>query len=160
MSWGSTSLVRFAGLFLLAVALCYTASAQNTADPEKLLQEAERLAWLKAWTRAAPLYDEAHPLFTARGDRRNALYARINSLRGQLPRLAVPDVSERLAEYLEHRLVQKDERLRLRALVIKRDTDVDLDPVLALAISASPIAEMPGGSANGPLPVGAIGRGV
>lgn len=117
MSSGTIPLVRFAGLVLLAAILCHPASAQNTVDPEKLLQEAERLVWLKAWTRAAPLYDEAERLFTARGDQRNAFYARINSLRGQLPRLAVPEVSDRLAEYLEDPLVQHDERLRLRALV-------------------------------------------
>jgi len=111
--------------------LCHPASAQNTADPEKLLQEADRLAWLKAWTRAAPLYADAERLFAARGDERNALYARINNLRGRLPRLAVPDVSQQLAEYLEDPIVQNDERLRLRALIIKGDTDVDLDPVLA-----------------------------
>ncbi len=131
MSSLNIRLVRSAGFVLLAAALCYPASAQNTSDPEKLLQEADRLAWLKAWTRAAPLYADAERLFVARGDQRNALYARINNLRGQLPRLAVPDVSQQLAEYLEDPIVQKDDHLRLRTLIIKGDTDVDLDPVLA-----------------------------
>jgi CHAT domain-containing protein/Tfp pilus assembly protein PilF len=131
MSWGPIPSVRLAGLVLLGAGLCYAALARNPADPEKLTQEADRLAWLKAWTKAEPLYTQAGRLFTRRGDRRNALYAQIGALRGQLPRLAVPDVSERLAAYLDDPLVQRDDRLRLRALVIKGDTDVDLDPMLA-----------------------------
>ena len=66
-----------------------------------------------------------------RGDQRNALYAEISVLRGQLPRLPVPEVSARLAEYLEDPVVQADDRLRLRCLVIKGETDQDLDPSLA-----------------------------
>ncbi len=132
MSWGSGSpLVRRVGLVLLAAILCQSAYAQTSTDPQKLLEQAERLAWLKAWTRAGPLYEEAERLFTLRGDRRNVLYAQINHLRGQLPRLPVPEVSQRLAEYLEDPVVQSDERLRLRTLIIKGETDVDLDPSLA-----------------------------
>ena len=106
-------------------------AAQLAPDPTKLLQEADRLAWLRAWGAAEPLYAQAEKLFSANGDQRNALYAQINVLRGQLPRLPVPAVSARLAEYLDHPLVQSDERLRLRVLVIKGETDEDLDPALA-----------------------------
>ena len=67
MSWGSrATLVRRVGLALLAAILCQPAFAQTNADPEKLIEQAERLAWLKAWTRAAPLYAEAERLFTLR----------------------------------------------------------------------------------------------
>ena len=69
---------------------CLPAFAQTDSDPEKLIEQAERLSWVKAWARAAPLYAEAERLYAARGDRRNALYAQINYLRGQLPRLPVP----------------------------------------------------------------------
>jgi hypothetical protein len=98
---------------------------------EQLIQQADRLSWLKNWTRAEPLYGEAQQLFAARGDRRNALYAEISALRGQLPRLPVAEVSQRLAEYLDDPLVRSDARLRLRTLVIKGETDTDLDPALA-----------------------------
>lgn len=120
-----------AALVLFFAAFISPAFAQIDSDPDKLIEEAERLAWLKAWPRAAPLYAEAERLYAARGDRRNALYAQINNLRGQLSRLSVPEVSERLAEYLEDPIVQKDDRLRLRTLIIKGETDVDLDPSLA-----------------------------
>src|SRR5688572_3396216 len=122
---------RRAGLILLFAISSQPAFAQIGSDPDQLLEQAERLAWLKAWPRAVPLYAEAERLYTARGDRRNALYAQINNLRGQLPRLPVPEVSERLAEYLEDPIVQSDQRLRLRTLIIKGETDVDLDPSVA-----------------------------
>ena len=105
--------------------------AQPASDTTKLIQEADRLAWLRAWSAAEPLYAEAEKLFSARGDQRNALYAQISALRGQLPRLPVSEVSARLAEYLEHPLLQADDRLRLRCLIIKGETDEDLDPTLA-----------------------------
>jgi tetratricopeptide (TPR) repeat protein len=116
---------------VLATTLCQLTFAQSNGDPEKLIEQAERLAWLKAWTRAAPLYAEAERLYATRGDRRNTLYAQINKLQGQLPQLLVPEVSQCLAEYLEDPIVQSDERLRLQTLIIKGETDVDLDPFLA-----------------------------
>lgn len=115
----------------LVVALHLVATAQDQTDPRKLIEEAERLAWLKAWGRAESLYDEAARIYTARGDRRNALFAEINRLRGELPRLPVPEVSRRLAEYLEDPILQTDDAVRLRCLVIKGEVDEDLDPTLA-----------------------------
>jgi CHAT domain-containing protein/Tfp pilus assembly protein PilF len=122
--------IRRIGL-LLSVLLVWPPASAQTSDPEALLVEAERLAWLRAWTKAELLYSKAERQFAARGDERNALYARISALRGRLPRLPVPEVSDQLAEYLEHPLVIADDRLRLRTLIIKGETDEDLDPTLA-----------------------------
>ena len=130
MVWARSRLLPRVGLVLAAVLLFSPAFAQ-TADPQQLLAEADRLAWLKAWTKAEPLFTKAGRVFAASGDRRNALYAEINALRGRLPRLPVPEVSERLADYLEDPVVLGDDRLRLRALIIKGETDEDLDPSLA-----------------------------
>ena len=52
--------------------LCSPAFAQDT-DPHKLLAEADRLAWLRVWTRAEPLYAQAREAFVRSGDKRNAL---------------------------------------------------------------------------------------
>jgi CHAT domain-containing protein len=117
-------------LDLLACAMPLFAQGQ-AAGPAKLVAEADRLAWLRVWTRAEPLYARAREEFATIGDKRNALYAEVSQLRGQLPRLAVPEVSERLSAYLEDPLIQGDDRLRLRVLVIKGETDEDLDPSLA-----------------------------
>src|SRR5437660_10564687 len=114
--------VRRIGLVLAGVLLYSSAFAQTT-DPQSLVAEGERLAWLRAWTKAEPLFSEAERVFAVRGDKRNALYAAINALRGQLPRLPVPEVSTRLAEHLEDPLVLGDDRLRLRTLIIKAETD-------------------------------------
>ena len=115
---------------LLAI-LQHSPAVAQVADPHSLLTEADRLAWLRVWTRAEPLYAKAREAFIAAGDERNALYAEVSRLRGQLPKLAVPDVSERLNDYLDNPLVRGDERLRLRLLVIKGETDEDLDPALS-----------------------------
>lgn len=106
-------------------------AAQPAPDPARLLQEADRLAWLRAWSAAEPLFTQAQKLFAAQGDQRNALYAEVSAFRGQLPRTSVPAASARLEDYLQNPLVQSDDRLRLRVLVIKGETDEDLDPTLA-----------------------------
>ena len=121
---------RVAGL-VCVVLFGFGASARAQTDPHALLKEADRLAWLRAWSAAERLYRESQKLFAERGDQRNALYSEISVLRGQLPRLPVPEVSARLAEYLENPVVQGDDLLRLRCLVIKGETDQDLDPSLA-----------------------------
>jgi pimeloyl-ACP methyl ester carboxylesterase len=117
---------------VLAFVLCSPAFAQVT-DSQKLLAEADRLAWLRVWTRAEPIYAQAREGFVRSGDRRNALYAEVSQLRGQLPTLPVPEVSERLSAYLDNPVVENDERLRLRlrVLIIKGETDEDLDPSLS-----------------------------
>ncbi|HWW87194.1 MAG TPA: hypothetical protein VNZ26_26535, partial [Vicinamibacterales bacterium] len=132
MSWSRIlAFARRTTLVVAAATVCHPTSAQNTPDPGKLLQDADRLAWLKNWTRAEPLYADAERLFNERSDQRNALYASVNKLRAQLPRLAVPEVSQQLAKYLDDPIVRTDDRLRLRCLVIKGETDTDLDPFLA-----------------------------
>ncbi len=81
------------GAAALTLVTAVGAAAQSQRDPDGLLKEAERLAWLKAWTAAAPLYAEADRLFTARGDPRNALFASIK-LFGEIDQLAPIACSE------------------------------------------------------------------
>lgn len=131
MRGGTVSLVGRILVVVFAALFYPSASAQEVQNPDRLLEEAERLAWVKAWARAEPLYAEAARLYAARGDRRNAIFAEINRLRGELPRLPVPEVSQRLSEFLDDPIVQADDRVRLRCLVIKGETDEDLDPSLA-----------------------------
>lgn len=130
MAWDGRRSIRWIGLVFAYVFLAPPASAQ-TVDPHALVAEGERMVWLRAWPKAEPLFRAAERIFAARGDRRNALYAAVNALRGELPRLPVPEVSDRLAEYLANPLIQSDDRLRLRCLIVKGETDTDLDPVLA-----------------------------
>lgn len=129
MTCGRLHLVGIVGTLLAFFQ--YSPAVAQVSDAHKLLAEADRLAWLRVWTRAEPLYAKARDAFIANGDERNALYAEVSRLRGQLPTLPVPDVSERLSDYLDNPLVRSDERLRLRVLIIKGETDEDLDPSLS-----------------------------
>lgn len=87
-------------LTLIVCAVAVSAAGQAEGDVDCVLAEADRLAWLREWGQAEPLYARARAGFIEREDKPNALYAEVSRLRGQLPTLAVPEVSERLAAYL------------------------------------------------------------
>ncbi len=118
-------------------AICFVllATAHALAEPsksaEELLAEADRLAFLRLWSRAEPLFREAEELFGQKGDPRNALYSKIGRIRGELPRRPVLEVSDELAGYLSDPLAKSDDRLRLRILIVKGEADQDYDPVLS-----------------------------
>ncbi len=125
---------NFVCLFLTSLVLAGSASLALPPvqeDPSEILKEADRLAWLKNWTRAEPLFAKAEQLFLDRRDPRNAIYAMVGKLRGQLPRLPIQQTSAQLADLLENPLVQNDPQLRLRVLTVKGDTDMDNDVDLA-----------------------------
>jgi CHAT domain-containing protein len=118
----------------LAMALVTFASAIGNAHAQTaadILAEADRLAWLKNWSRAEPLFSKAAEMFTAAGDERNALYAKISAIRGRLPQLRLIEVSQTLSDYLGNPIVQNDPKLKLRCLVVKGDVDMDFDDGLA-----------------------------
>src|ERR1700741_1110329 len=52
-------------------------------NPEILLSEANRLAWLFNWPKAEPLYIRAEQLFKDKGDMRNEVYSRVGRIRAQ-----------------------------------------------------------------------------
>jgi len=71
-------------LLVLCGALVVAFPARSAVDPKAELAEADRLAWLKNWTKAEPHFAQAEKAYDARGDRRNALYARVGRLRARL----------------------------------------------------------------------------
>jgi len=122
---GIMGVLTTAGIVVFCVASCFAddaAQIDNTA-----LKNAERLAWLRNWSAALPYYQQAEREFTSSRDRRNALFAHISGIRGELQRLPLLETSELLANQLEDPLVESDPRLRLRCLVVKGDVDLDLD---------------------------------
>ena len=103
----------------IALALFTSATGDAQAQPATdLLAEADRLAWLKNWSRAEPLFSRAAEMFSAAGDERNALYSRISAIRGRLPQLPLIEVSQTLSDYLGTPIVQNDIKLKLRCLVV------------------------------------------
>jgi len=112
-------------LWLASVPVSAPAPGENA---KHLLKEADRLAWVKNWAKARPLFVRAEKLFAEAGDDRNALYAKIGRLRGEWETLPFPEVSQYLAEQLENPLVQNDPQLKLRLLEAKGALDLEIDP--------------------------------
>lgn len=116
---------------LVSLALLTSSIQGQTLSPSEALAKADRLADLRAWARAEPFFIEAEKGFTQAGDSRNALYAKLGRIRGELPRRSIAEVSQELADILESPLGTSDDRIRLRCLVLKGETDEDLDALLA-----------------------------
>ncbi len=100
-------------------------------NPQLILAEANRLAWLFNWPKAEPLYIRAEQLFTEKGDTRNEIYARVGRIRAQAETMSWVDVSEMLGKQLEIPVVKSDPRLRLWCLAAKGYTDLEINPVSA-----------------------------
>ena len=114
--------LHFVAPILLALASCGPPRAQN---PTKLMAEADRLALLFNWPKAAPLYAQAQSLFEKSGDTKNTLAARLGYIRAVADMGFSPEVSEEVARYLQDPIVQGDQRLLLRGLVTKAALDRD-----------------------------------
>src|SRR6202795_297454 len=124
--------VRIPALAVYTVAFVLGPSAFGQSDDaERLLADGDKLAWLKNWQAAEPLFEKAEVLFRERGDKRNELYAQISRMRGQLPSRGLFETSTYLASVLDDPLTKDDARLRLRCLTVKGDVDLDFDTALA-----------------------------
>jgi hypothetical protein len=113
-----------------AALLCAPLTAQtraNETNAKRLIQKADRLAWLYNWYLAGPLYAEAEKLFDQADDSRNALYAKIGRLRSEWETMSFPEVSEYLASELDSPVVQNDPQLRLWILDAKGAVDLEVN---------------------------------
>lgn len=100
-------------------------NGQETASG--LLQRAVQLADLYNWREALPYFQRAERLFTASGDERNALYARIGVIRSE--RASIMLQSHKLSDELAtNPILQQDEVLRMFCLAAKGDLDGEIDP--------------------------------
>src|SRR5882762_4870657 len=104
---------------------------KTSNNPEALLEEANRLAWLFNWPKAEPLYVRAEELFREKRDSRNETYARVGRIRAQSERMSWVDVSDMLGQQLEIPVVKTDPRLRLWCLAAKGYTDLEINPISA-----------------------------
>lgn len=100
-------------------------------NPEILLAEANRLAWLFNWPKAGPLYVRAEELFKERGDTRKEIYARVGRIRAQAETMSWVDVSELLGQQLNIPVVKNDPELKLWCLAAKGYTDLEINPASA-----------------------------
>src|SRR6266480_2973987 len=104
---------------------------RTSSNPEVLLQEANRLAWLFNWPNAGPLYARAEELFSVKGDTRNEIYARVGRIRAQSETMSWVDVSNVLGQQLELPVAKTDLKLRLWCLAAKGYTDLEINPASA-----------------------------
>ena len=102
-----------------------------SSDPDILLAEANRLAWLFNWPKAEPLYIRAEKLFKDKGDTRNEVYSRVGSIRAQSETISWVEVSETLGKELGLPIAKSDKTLRLWCLAAKGYTDLEINPASA-----------------------------
>lgn len=120
-----------------AALLCAPLAAQSRpsdSNPKRLIEKADRLAWLYNWYLAGPLYAEAEKLYEQAGDSRNELYAKIGRLRSEWETMSFPEVSEYLATELDSPLVQNDAQLRLWILDAKGAVDLEVNVTSARGV--------------------------
>jgi CHAT domain-containing protein len=103
----------------------------SSRNPEMLLAEANRLAWVFNWPKAMPLYVRAEELFREKGDTRNEVYARVGRIRAQSETMSWTDVSKMLGQELNLPIVKSDQPLRLWCLAAKGYTDLEINPLSA-----------------------------
>jgi CHAT domain-containing protein len=104
---------------------------EASRNPQTLLAEANRLAFLFNGPRAEPLYVRAEELFQQRGDARDETYARIGRVSAATGTLSLEEASSLLRHELDLPVMKEDRELRLWCLVSKGYIDLNLNPVLA-----------------------------
>jgi CHAT domain-containing protein/tetratricopeptide (TPR) repeat protein len=129
---GSSALIRAVGIVSLAIAglgLTQACLGQTSvgADPKQLLAAAERLADLYNWYDAQPLYAGAEKGFALLGDDRNAMFARVSRLRGEMQIRAFSTLVNDVDSILETDVAKRDKALQLRCLIVRGDVDLEID---------------------------------
>jgi CHAT domain-containing protein len=104
---------------------------KSSQNPEILLAEARRLAWLFNWPNAKPLFVRAEQLFKEKGDYRNETYARVGRIRAESEAISWFDVSKMLRQELDLPIVKSDQPLRLWCLAAEGYTDLEINPISA-----------------------------
>jgi len=99
----------------------------NSTNPELVLAEANRLAWLSNWAKAEPVYASAEELYRRSGDRRNEVYARVGRILAETEHMRYVDASEMLSQQLEEPVTKNDAELRLWCLVAKGYVDLEIN---------------------------------
>ena len=100
-------------------------------NPQKLLAEADYLANLGNWEKARPYFAKAERLFMKRGDRRDALYAKISCVEADVEKGSYAQAAHYLSQQLQNPIVQNDARLKLRCLTVKGIVDLNTNTIEA-----------------------------
>jgi len=102
-------------------------STTSDESADAVLKRAVYFANLYNWRAATPLFKQAASLFEKAGDRRNALYAHLGTMRRDVGS-SIAERSQKLAESLAtDPLLIPHTNLRLFALTVKGDLDGEID---------------------------------
>src|ERR1700723_315214 len=104
-----------------------SADAQQSADPQVLLEAADRFYFLNNGPAARPLYAKAEKVFSQHGDVRIEIHAKVGRLRSEAETMSFVDLSRFLNEQLQNPILQADKELRLWCLIAKGYTDIEID---------------------------------
>ena len=120
LSVGRTAWKRTRGIAFLVIAalafnwMPYLVRPLIAAEPGQLLAQAEQLADVYNWYDAEPLYAEAENGFNLVGDKRNALFARVSRLRGEMQVRALLQLVDEIDSILATDIAKGDKALQLR----------------------------------------------
>lgn len=112
---------------LSLVCLFWLVRPLPAADPEELLVQAERLADVYNWYDSHSLYAEAEKEFRDAGDERNALFAQVSRLRGEMQIRPLSELTDEISSILATDIARQDKQLQLRCLAVKGDIDLEVD---------------------------------
>jgi CHAT domain-containing protein len=96
-----------------------------------LLIQADGLADQGIWSKARPIYANAETEFKRLGDHRNSLYAKLGRLRGDVQAGSCTGTREEVVRTLADPNVQNDPQLKIRALALLGNIDLNLNTVAA-----------------------------
>jgi CHAT domain-containing protein len=112
-------------LILLGLTRLY---GQTASD---LLAQADRLAEQGNWSKARPMYGDAEAEFQRHGDRRNELFAKLGRLHGDVQAGSYSRTRKEVVEVLADHHMENDSQLRIRALALLGNIDLNLNTAAA-----------------------------
>jgi len=117
---------------VLVSALVYFRIVQHrrSGEPQRVLDQADNLAWNNQWFKAEPVYHRAEELFEGSGDRSRALYAHVSQIIPHAEARSIPGTILELTRDLARPEAQ-DPETRLRILTIRGMIEVNYDAAMA-----------------------------
>jgi hypothetical protein len=103
-------------------------STDDRIKAHELLTRGQYLAELYNWPEAAPAFEGAEKTFEKLGDHRNALFARLGTIRATIEQRNLPETAAWLSRELNSNMLLKtDKKLCLFCLIVKADIDQEVD---------------------------------
>ena len=115
----------------LIVAGMMASTGSHAQTPSELLSQADRLAEQGNWSKAAPLYATAEKEFQREGDRRNELYAKFGRLHREAESGSYRATRAQVVRIMTDPLVEGDPQLKIQALALLGNIDLNLDTAAA-----------------------------